>query len=196
MASVLSPFTIERAQRSHGSGRALDAVRATAQRPRRLRRTRGGHHARFGADDHRRAVGAVQAADQDLRRPGAVLFRVVSEDPPASAESQDLVEPLMESDAPAGYEVHVAGESAFNHDFFKEAERLVPLGHRLDSGHQPGGVRAAAAQRGPARAGGGGEPAHHRHELRLAGHPLPGRHLREDAALHLDRAPSTPSTRW
>ena len=58
--------------------------------------------------------------------PGAVLYRVVSEDPPASAQSQDLVERLIGSSVPAGYHVHVAGESAYNYDFFKELSDWFP----------------------------------------------------------------------
>lgn len=58
--------------------------------------------------------------------PGAVLFRVVSMDPPASSQSQDLVERLMASSLPAGYQVHVAGESAYNYDFFKELNDWFP----------------------------------------------------------------------
>lgn len=58
--------------------------------------------------------------------PGAVLFRVVSEDPPASADSQDLVERLMESSVSTGYQVHVAGESAYNYDFFQELNDWFP----------------------------------------------------------------------
>lgn len=59
--------------------------------------------------------------------PGAVLYRVVSENPPASAASQDLVERLMQSNVPTGYELHVAGESAYNYDFFKELSDWFPL---------------------------------------------------------------------
>jgi len=58
--------------------------------------------------------------------PGAVLYRVVSDDPPASAKSQDLVERLMTSSVSAGYQVHVAGESAYNYDFFKELNDWFP----------------------------------------------------------------------
>jgi RND superfamily putative drug exporter len=58
--------------------------------------------------------------------PGAVLYRVVSKDPPASSQSQDLVKRLMGSSLPAGYQVHVAGESAFNYDFFKELHDWFP----------------------------------------------------------------------
>jgi RND superfamily putative drug exporter len=58
--------------------------------------------------------------------PGAVLYRVVSEDPPASAKSRDLVERLMTSSVSADYQVHVAGESAYNYDFFKELNDWFP----------------------------------------------------------------------
>ncbi|MFH0917148.1 MAG: MMPL family transporter [bacterium] len=58
--------------------------------------------------------------------PGAVLYRVVSENPPASAQSQDLVERLMGSSVPGGYQVYVAGESAYNYDFFKELNDWFP----------------------------------------------------------------------
>ncbi len=58
--------------------------------------------------------------------PGAMLFRVVSENPPASGESRDLVESLMQSDAPAGSQIHVAGESAYNYDFFTEVADWFP----------------------------------------------------------------------
>jgi uncharacterized membrane protein YdfJ with MMPL/SSD domain len=58
--------------------------------------------------------------------PGALLFRVVSEDPPASAESRDLVGSLLESQVPAGFQVHIAGESAYNYDFFKEVSDWFP----------------------------------------------------------------------
>jgi len=58
--------------------------------------------------------------------PGAVQFYVVSEYPPASSQSRDLVERLLELDAPSGYELHVTGESAYSHDFFKELSDWFP----------------------------------------------------------------------
>jgi uncharacterized membrane protein YdfJ with MMPL/SSD domain len=58
--------------------------------------------------------------------PGAMLFRVVSESPPASGESRDLVRALLESEVPTGFEIHVAGESAYNYDFFKEVADWFP----------------------------------------------------------------------
>jgi len=33
---------------------------------------------------------------------------------------------LLESDVPAGFEIHVAGESAYNYDFFKEVSDWFP----------------------------------------------------------------------
>jgi putative drug exporter of the RND superfamily len=58
--------------------------------------------------------------------PGAVLYQVISKDPPASSQSQNLVKRLIESGAPAGYHMHVAGESAYNYDFFKELSDWFP----------------------------------------------------------------------
>ena len=58
--------------------------------------------------------------------PGAVLYRVISKDLPASQQSQDLVGRLLASNVPAGYQVHVAGESAYNYDFFKELNDWFP----------------------------------------------------------------------
>jgi RND superfamily putative drug exporter len=58
--------------------------------------------------------------------PGAVLYRAVSENPPDSMESQALVERLMNLNSPTGYEVHVAGETAFNYDFIEELDYWLP----------------------------------------------------------------------
>jgi RND superfamily putative drug exporter len=58
--------------------------------------------------------------------PGGVLYRVVSKDAPASSQSQDLVERLMGSSPSPGYQVHVAGESAYDRDFFKELNDWFP----------------------------------------------------------------------
>lgn len=58
--------------------------------------------------------------------PGAVLYYVISEDLPASSESHELVERLLELEAPAGYEVHVTGQSAYSYDFFKELTDWFP----------------------------------------------------------------------
>ena len=57
---------------------------------------------------------------------GAVQYYVVSEDLPGSLESRELVERLLASDVPAGYELHVTGESAHNYDFFEELSDWFP----------------------------------------------------------------------
>ena len=43
--------------------------------------------------------------------PGAVLFSVTSTAAPNSAEAQALVKTLTSMAVPAGYQVHIAGES-------------------------------------------------------------------------------------
>ncbi len=58
--------------------------------------------------------------------PGAVLYRVVSETPPDSSESRAIVEELLAAGPPAGYEVHIAGETASSYDFFKELRDWFP----------------------------------------------------------------------
>ena len=58
--------------------------------------------------------------------PGAALFYVVSKHAPSSAEDRDLVRELMESVPPAGYAVHVTGESAYSYDFFSEVSDWFP----------------------------------------------------------------------
>lgn len=58
--------------------------------------------------------------------PGAVLFRVVSQDPPGSNASQDLVGRIVETEVPGGYSAHVAGESAYNYDFYQQISHWFP----------------------------------------------------------------------
>ena len=58
--------------------------------------------------------------------PGAVLFRATSADPPDSMESMDLVARLTALSPPSGYEVRVAGETAFNYDFIEELDYWLP----------------------------------------------------------------------
>ncbi len=58
--------------------------------------------------------------------PGAVLFRVVSKDSPGSSASQELVGRIAAATVPLGYVPHVAGESAYNYDFFKELSHWFP----------------------------------------------------------------------
>jgi RND superfamily putative drug exporter len=58
--------------------------------------------------------------------PNAVVFRVVAEEGLTSAQTGDLVERLADIDAPPGYEMYIAGESAFSHDFLVELNRWFP----------------------------------------------------------------------
>ena len=58
--------------------------------------------------------------------PGAVLYRVSADTGLTNAQSNDLVGRLIDTGAPAGYEVHVAGESAFSHDFLEELDYWLP----------------------------------------------------------------------
>jgi len=58
--------------------------------------------------------------------PGAVLFRVVADENLSETETHDLIDELMDSDPPSGYEVHVGGESAFSHDFLEELNYWLP----------------------------------------------------------------------
>ncbi len=58
--------------------------------------------------------------------PGAALYYVISEAPPASKDARALVERLLASDAPAGYEVHITGETAYSYDFFNELSTWFP----------------------------------------------------------------------
>jgi RND superfamily putative drug exporter len=58
--------------------------------------------------------------------PGALLYRVVAQPDLTNAQANALVEALMDSNPPDGYQVHVAGESAFSHDFLKQLESWLP----------------------------------------------------------------------
>ena len=58
--------------------------------------------------------------------PGAVLYRVVSANPPDSSATYDLVSRLSATAAPSGYQVHVAGESAYSADFLGELNYWLP----------------------------------------------------------------------
>lgn len=58
--------------------------------------------------------------------PGAVLFRVVSQEPVASEATQALVGDLLAATPPAGYTAHVAGQAVYNYDFFKELNTWFP----------------------------------------------------------------------
>jgi putative drug exporter of the RND superfamily len=58
--------------------------------------------------------------------PGGVLFMVTPTGAPNSAAAQDLVKALDGMEAPGGYQVHVAGESAATYDFFHEISTWFP----------------------------------------------------------------------
>jgi uncharacterized membrane protein YdfJ with MMPL/SSD domain len=58
--------------------------------------------------------------------PGGVLFMVTPTGAPNSAAAQDLVKALDSMEAPGGYQVHVAGESAATYDFFHEISTWFP----------------------------------------------------------------------
>lgn len=58
--------------------------------------------------------------------PGAVVFRVVAEKGLTSAETNQLVVQLAEIEAPGGYDMYLAGESAFSHDFLEQLNEWLP----------------------------------------------------------------------
>jgi RND superfamily putative drug exporter len=58
--------------------------------------------------------------------PNAVVYRVVAEDGLTSTQTNELVERLADVAPPAGYEMYLAGESAFSHDFLEELNRWFP----------------------------------------------------------------------
>jgi RND superfamily putative drug exporter len=58
--------------------------------------------------------------------PGVAQYYVVSQYPPGSGESRDLVERVLASDVPGGYDLHVTGETAYSYDFFRELSDWFP----------------------------------------------------------------------
>ncbi len=58
--------------------------------------------------------------------PGAVVFRVVAKDGLSNAETNRLVDQLSAVTPPAGYDMYLAGESAFSHDFLQQLNRWLP----------------------------------------------------------------------
>ena len=62
----------------------------------------------------------------DTVAPGAVLYQVAAEEGLGSAERNELVKQLLATSPPTGYEVHVAGESAFNHDLLQQISDWLP----------------------------------------------------------------------
>jgi uncharacterized membrane protein YdfJ with MMPL/SSD domain len=57
---------------------------------------------------------------------GAVLFRVVSANPPDSNATYDLVDTLMALTPPSGYASYVGGEAAWSRDFMGELSYWLP----------------------------------------------------------------------
>ncbi len=58
--------------------------------------------------------------------PGAVVYRVVAENGLSSGQTNELVKQLAETTPPEGYEVSLAGESAFSYDFLQQLNRWLP----------------------------------------------------------------------
>ncbi len=58
--------------------------------------------------------------------PGTALFRVVPEQPPASAEAQALATRILEAGGPEGRHVHVAGVSMAVHEFLSALRARFP----------------------------------------------------------------------
>ncbi len=58
--------------------------------------------------------------------PGAVLYMVTPTGAPNSTAAQDLVKALDAMEAPGGFQVHIAGESASTYDFFHELNTWFP----------------------------------------------------------------------
>jgi RND superfamily putative drug exporter len=58
--------------------------------------------------------------------PGAVVFRVVAESGLSGVQTNQLVEQLAQATPPPGYQMHLAGESAFSHDFLQQLNRWLP----------------------------------------------------------------------
>jgi len=58
--------------------------------------------------------------------PGAVVYRVVAEDGLSSAQTNQLVDQLADVTPPQGFQMYLAGESAFSHDFLQQLNRWLP----------------------------------------------------------------------
>ena len=58
--------------------------------------------------------------------PGAVVFRVVADKGMTSEQTNDLVDRLAEIEPPTGYEMYIAGEAAFSHDFLQQLNDWLP----------------------------------------------------------------------
>jgi RND superfamily putative drug exporter len=58
--------------------------------------------------------------------PGAVVYRVVAEDGLSNTQTNELVDRLANAASPQGYQMYLAGESAFSHDFLTQLNRWLP----------------------------------------------------------------------
>jgi RND superfamily putative drug exporter len=58
--------------------------------------------------------------------PGAVVYRVVAEDNLSNAQTNQLVDRLADATPPQGYQMYIAGASAFSHDFLQQLNRWLP----------------------------------------------------------------------
>jgi uncharacterized membrane protein YdfJ with MMPL/SSD domain len=58
--------------------------------------------------------------------PNAILFQVTATGPPNSDAAQAVVKSLSTTEAPGGYQVHVAGEAASTYDFFSSLSTYFP----------------------------------------------------------------------
>ena len=68
----------------------------------------------------------IQALVKESVGPEAMLYRVVSKAAPSSAEAQTLSKTIAQMQVPAGFAVHVAGETANDRDFFSELSGRLP----------------------------------------------------------------------
>jgi RND superfamily putative drug exporter len=58
--------------------------------------------------------------------PGAVVYRVVAEDGLSNTQANQLVDRLANESPPQGYQMYLAGASAFSHDFLQQLNRWLP----------------------------------------------------------------------
>ncbi len=126
VASVLSPFTLDGVSDPAALAAFWPQFERLLNDPDGFTVPEGGITLDSGATITAQQLEQFKQLIKASAAPGALLLRVVSQDSPASAESRDLVGSLLESEVPAGFRVHVAGESAYNYDFFKEVSDWFP----------------------------------------------------------------------
>jgi len=68
----------------------------------------------------------IQALVKESVGPQAFLYQVVSKSDPASSEAQDLSKTIAQMQLPAGFQLHVAGETANDRDFFSALSGRLP----------------------------------------------------------------------